>query len=160
MADAAEGLPVVADHLRPLRQVEQARLLGDRVGRTERSASKKKQRSPSYCIIDSQSAKTQYVSEARGIDGGKQVKGRKRHIVVDVLGCLLHVQVHAANVHDKVGGCEVMRRAQNRHPGLKAFSGPAHLREDPGWLRRPAQTLGGRASLRLVRRLPPPIQGL
>lgn len=56
------------------------------------------------------------------------MKGRKRHIVVDVLGCLLHVQVHAANIHDTVGGCEVMRRAKERHPGLKAFSGDAGYR--------------------------------
>jgi putative transposase len=40
------------------------------------------------------------------------VKGRKRHIVIDVLGCLLHV--HVANLHDTVGGCEVMRRAQEK----------------------------------------------
>ncbi len=114
MADAAERFPAVANRLRPLRSMEQARRLGGRVGRIERPASKKKRRKacPSYGIIDSQSAKTQYASEARGIDGGKRVKGRKRHIVVDVLGCLLHVQVHAANLHDTMAGGEVMRRAQ------------------------------------------------
>lgn len=56
------------------------------------------------------------------------MKGRKRHIVVDVLGCLLHVEVHAANLHDTVGGCEVMRRAKERHPSLAAFSGDAGYR--------------------------------
>ncbi|WP_367025868.1 IS5 family transposase [Methylococcus sp. ANG] len=78
--------------------------------------------------IDSQSVKTQYDSEERGIDGGKKVKGRKRHIVVDVLGNLLHVQVHAANLHDTVGACEVLRRAAEKHPGLQAFSGDAGYR--------------------------------
>ena len=51
---------------------------------------------PSYGIIDAQSVKTQYASEERGIDGGKKVKGHKRHIVVDIVGNLLHVSVHAA----------------------------------------------------------------
>ena len=41
--------------------------------------------SPSYGIIDSQSSKTVAASEERGIDGGKKVKGRKRHIVVDII---------------------------------------------------------------------------
>jgi hypothetical protein len=34
-------------------------------------------------IIDAESVKTQYASEERGIDGGKKVKDRKRHILVD-----------------------------------------------------------------------------
>ena len=54
---------------------------------------------PSYGIIDSQSVKTVTYEDERGIDR-KKTKGRKRHIVVDVLGCLLSVNVHAANVHD------------------------------------------------------------
>ena len=33
--------------------------------------------SPSYAIIDSQSVKTVYASEKRGIDGGKKSKGQK-----------------------------------------------------------------------------------
>ncbi len=56
------------------------------------------------------------------------MKGRKRHIVVDVLGNLLHVQVHAANLHDTVGACEVLRRAAEKHPSLQAFSGDAGYR--------------------------------
>ena len=38
---------------------------------------------------------------------GKKVKGRKRHIVVDTLGCLLAITVHAANIHDTKGGMRV-----------------------------------------------------
>lgn len=110
--------------------MEQERGLGSRLGRIERAASQKKHRAarPSYGIIDSQSVKTQYDSDERGIDGGKKVKGRKRHIVVDMLGNLLHVQVHAANLHDTIGGCEVLRRAAEKHPSLKAFSGDAGYR--------------------------------
>jgi len=40
---------------------------------------------PCYTIIDSQIVKTVATSEERGIDGRK-IKGRKRHIVIDVLG--------------------------------------------------------------------------
>ena len=66
-----------------------------------RKTRKKKTRDPepTYAIVDSQSVKTQYASEERGIDGGKKIKGRKRHICVDTLGNLLCVMVHAANIH-------------------------------------------------------------
>lgn len=56
------------------------------------------------------------------------MKGRKRHIVVDILGHLLHVQVQAANCHDTVGAGEVLRRAAEKHPSLEAFSGDAGYR--------------------------------
>ena len=59
---------------------------------------------PSYGIIDSQSAKTTSASVDRGFDGGKKVKGRKRHIVVDTMGNLLAISVHAANIHDTKSG--------------------------------------------------------
>ena len=84
--------------------------------------------SPSYGILDSQSVKTQYASEERGLDGGKKVKGRKRHIVVDILGNLLHVSVHAANHSDTVAACPVLERAAEKHATIKAFSGDAGYR--------------------------------
>jgi len=34
-----------------------------------------------------------------GIDGGKLVKGRKRSIVVDTMGYVICVFVHAANIY-------------------------------------------------------------
>ena len=43
------------------------------------------------------------VGGERGYDGGKKVNGRKRHIVVDTLGNLLHVLVHPANIQDREG---------------------------------------------------------
>lgn len=36
----------------------------------------------------------------KGIDGNKMVKGRKRHPLVDTLGLLWGVVVHAADIHD------------------------------------------------------------
>jgi len=56
---------------------------------------------PTGVIIDSQSVKgtpESYVES--GFDGGKPVKGRKCPIVVDTIGCVLIVRVHAANVFD------------------------------------------------------------
>ena len=75
---------------------------------------------PSYSIIDSQSIKTADAAESRGIDGGKKIKGHKRHIVTDTQGHLLHVKVHAANIHDTVMGCKVFEEALGKYLHFKA----------------------------------------
>ncbi len=46
----------------------------------------------------------------RGYDSGKQVKGRKRHVLVDTLGLLLSVVVHAANIQDRDGAKLVLQK--------------------------------------------------
>jgi putative transposase len=52
-------------------------------------------------ILDSQSRQATEVGGPTGFDAGKKVKGRKRHILVDILGCVLAVFVTAANVQDR-----------------------------------------------------------
>ena len=39
-----------------------------------------------------------------GYDAGKKIKGKKRHILVDTQGLLMHAIVHAADVQDRDGG--------------------------------------------------------
>jgi len=55
--------------------------------------------------------------------GGKKVKGRKRHIVTDVMGNLLSVVVHAANIHDTKSGIDPARKAFERYPTIEKFCG-------------------------------------
>jgi transposase len=59
---------------------------------------------PSAASLDSQSVKTATPAAlAVGFDGGKLVKGRKRHLMVDTLGLVMMVVVTAANVSDPKG---------------------------------------------------------
>ena len=60
--------------------------------------------SPSEVIIDSQSVPTAtMVNQAVGYDGGKQIKGRKRHVIVDTLGLVMTVLVTAASKPERAG---------------------------------------------------------
>ena len=58
----------------------------------------------------------------------KKVKGRKRHVVTDIEGNLLHVTVHAANIHDTIAGCDVIKKAISRYPTITGVSGDAGFR--------------------------------
>jgi len=66
---------------------------------------------PTAAAIDSQSVKAAAgVSDEVGTDGGKKVKGRKRHTLTDTLGLLLCVVVTAANVSDGRAAPRVLDR--------------------------------------------------
>lgn len=58
---------------------------------------------PTMAVIDSQSVRTGLPQAVSGIDGGKRVKGIKRHIATDKNGYPLGVHVTTANVHDSKG---------------------------------------------------------
>jgi putative transposase len=74
---------------------------------------------PSAAIIDSQSAKGTRTSGVKGYDAGKKVKGTKRHLLVDTLGLLLAVVVHAANIQDRDGAKLVLQLARPQFPKLR-----------------------------------------
>lgn len=87
--------------------------------RTQLREAEGRQASPSAAIIDSQSVKTTEAGGPRGYDAGKKVNGRKRHIMVDTLGLLLIVVVHAASTQDRDGAKLVMEKIAGRFPRLK-----------------------------------------
>ncbi|NML72186.1 IS5 family transposase [Chryseobacterium sp. RP-3-3] len=60
-------------------------------------------------IMDSQSVRWGNNSSLNGFDGGKKIKGIKRHVVVDKNGFLLAVMVSLANVHDSKAALLLMK---------------------------------------------------
>ena len=66
---------------------------------------------PSSLVIDSSSVKTAKAGGQRGYDGGKRVKGRKRHLVVDSQGILVDLAITPANQHDTKGGQKALGKA-------------------------------------------------
>ena len=70
-------------------------------------------RCPTFAIIDLHSVKSAaMVSIAVGYDAGKKITGRKRFMTVDTLGLVLRVLVTAANVGERFGGKQVLKRVK------------------------------------------------
>ena len=58
---------------------------------------------PTAAILDSQSVKSDAHGGVVGYDGAKQIKGRKRHLLVDTLGLVLGVLVTPADTTERDG---------------------------------------------------------
>jgi putative transposase len=82
------------------------------------------------------------------------VTGRKRHILVDTSGLLLHVLVHPADVQDRDGGRWLVEEAAPGLPGVTRLWADGgyrgrfirQVREQVGWetvvVRRPREAVG------------------
>lgn len=75
--------------------------------------------SPSAGVIDSQSVKTTESGGPRGYDAGKKIKGRKRHILTDTQGHLVHAVIHTADIQDRDGAPLVLAEISHRFPWLR-----------------------------------------
>jgi putative transposase len=101
-------------------------------------------------IVDSQSVKTKGVGGERGYDGGKKIKGRKRHLLVDTEGLVLKAKVHVANMVDQEGIKELLDGAKELFPRLSQLwldAGYRGQEKGRGWVQK---TLGW--SVELVER--------
>jgi putative transposase len=86
----------------------------DALRRAVREA-KGREPAPSMACLDSQTVKGTEIGGERGYDGGKKIRGVKRHIIVDTLGLLLVVVVSAASADDGTYAPEVLRRLTAEH---------------------------------------------
>ena len=98
---------------------------------------------PTLAITDGQSVKTTERGGVRGFDGHKRVKGRKRHILVDILGLPITNRVEPANMSDHRAGGRLLAGLASLWPTIRTVIADAghesrklarQLRRD-GWVR-------------------------
>lgn len=111
---------------------------------------------PSWTVKASNRRKKGARIDPAGYDAGKQIKGKKRHVLVDTQGLVLQALVHPADIQDRDGGLYLLATRQKTFPKLMtlfadgAYQGPcfgqgvAALRGDLTVVivKRPAGTKG------------------
>lgn len=123
LAYAGARLPAVAHRLLLFHGLAARRTLAADARHAARlgAAAERKKKAPTAAILDSQSVKVSNHGGVRGYDAGKKILGRKRHLLVDTLGLILHVVVHSAAIQDRDGAKLVLPVLLERFGWLRAI---------------------------------------
>ena len=87
--------------------------------------------SSTFLIVDAQSVKNTDTAEQKGYDAGKKVSGIKRHIAVDTQGLPHAIAVTTANVTDRKGALEALKKHKT------SLSKVTHVLADGGYTGKP-----------------------
>jgi putative transposase len=93
---------------------------------------------PTAVAVDSQSVRIgALIGHEVGLDAGKKVNGRKRHLLVDTLGLPLAIHVSAASESDAEGGNALLVQLNQRDIGVRLIRGDqsyaGRFRQAAGW---------------------------
>jgi putative transposase len=102
---------------------------------------------PTAGIIDSQTVKSscQAIDDV-GYNGGKKMKGRNRHLLVDTLGLPLKLVIQPASTQDRDGCADIFTNLRDKHPIIQTIFA------DGGYRGPRAQTAAGTIDLEIVKR--------
>ena len=116
-----------------------------------RPPAKRAQPPPSSTARASRARKRGACIDPRGYDAGKKIKGKKRHVLVDTQGLLMHAIVHSADIQDRDGGALLMASLFGAFPFL------VKLYADGGYqgpeFQRAMKRILARVDLEIVKRL-------
>src|SRR6201981_721743 len=124
MARRPEGPAAAFDALRLPRSLESRRHARSHPRRALREVSRsRRSRGEPHCRNHRQPERQERGKrgaciDPAGYDAGKKIMGKKRHILVDTQGLLMHAIVHAADIQDRDGGAVLMATMFGMYPFL------------------------------------------